>query len=159
MNDSASLELPVVRDADEGFSDIRIVDRCPECQPGDIDLSPLAFSMIADTALGRVRISWHLRPCDVTGPISYHFKDGSSQWWTAVQIRNHRNPIAKFEYQVSPGLFLAVNRVSYNYFVQAGGMGPGPYTFRVTDIFGNVITDSGIPGGANITVPGTEQFP
>lgn len=29
--------------------------------------------------------------------IAYHFKDGSNQWWTAVQIRNHRNPIAKFD--------------------------------------------------------------
>jgi expansin (peptidoglycan-binding protein) len=143
----------------EGVIDIRIVDRCPECAPGDIDLSPLAFSMIADTLLGRVPISWHLRPCDVAGPIAYHFKDGANQWWTAVQIRNHRNPVASLEYLVSPGLWKSVARVQYNYFVEPAGMGAGPYTFRVTDIFANVLVDGGIPLTPDATVLGTGQFP
>src|SRR5436309_14056358 len=58
---------------------IRIVDRCPGCLQGDIDLSPLAFSYIADTSLGRVPITWRVVPCGVIGPIQYHFKDGSNQ--------------------------------------------------------------------------------
>jgi expansin (peptidoglycan-binding protein) len=143
----------------DGTIDVRIVDRCPECAPGDIDLSPEAFALIARIELGRVPISWHLRPCPVTGPIEYHFKDGANQWWTAVQIRNHRNPIATFEYQVSPGLWKEVPRVSYNYFVEGAGMGPGPYTFRVTDIFGNILTDTGIPLVPDGSVTGTGQFP
>ena len=142
-----------------GTIDIRIVDRCPECAPGDIDLSPQAFALIAPIELGRVPISWHLRPCGVTGPIEYHFKDGANQWWTAVQIRNHRNPIAQFEYQVRPGLWKVVPRVSYNYFVEGSGMGPGPYTFRVTDIFGNVLTDTAIPLLPDASYPGAAQFP
>lgn len=138
---------------------IRVVDRCPECKPGDVDLSPLAFSKIADTALGRVHISWHLVACNVTGPIVYHFKDGSSQWWTAVQIRNHRYPIMSVEYLTSGGTFKLVNRVDYNYFVEPNGMGPGPYTFRVTDMFGHVLVDTGIVLQVNGSVPGTGQFP
>jgi expansin (peptidoglycan-binding protein) len=142
-----------------GKINIRIVDRCPGCPQGGIDLSPLAFSMIADTARGRVPISWQLIPCNVDGPVVYHFKDGSSQWWTAVQVRNHRYPIAKFEYRTSTGTFQEVNRVFYNYFVQSGGMGPGPYTFRVTDIYGHVLIDSGIPLIENGDVSGGSQFP
>jgi expansin (peptidoglycan-binding protein) len=138
---------------------IRVVDRCPECKPGDIDLSPFAFSKIADTALGRVHISWHLVACNVSGPIVYHFKDGSSQWWTAVQIRNHRYPIMSVEYLTSEGAFKLVNRVDYNYFVEPSGMGPGPYTFRVTDMFGHALVDSGIVLQVNGDVPGTGQFP
>jgi len=142
----------------EGTIDIRIVDRCPECQPGDIDLSPLAFSMIADLALGRVPISWEVIPCDVTGPIEYHFKDGSNQWWTAVQIRNHRYAVAGLEY-LNGGVYTEVPRLRYNYFVETSGMGPGPYSFRITDINGAVLSDSGIIHMENASVPGSGQFP
>ena len=38
---------------------IRIVDRCPECPAGDIDLSPEAFAAIAELSQGRVPITWH----------------------------------------------------------------------------------------------------
>ena len=38
-------------------------------------------------------------------------------------------------------------------------MGPGPYSFRVTDSYGNVLTDSGIQHIENGTVNGTSQFP
>jgi expansin (peptidoglycan-binding protein) len=55
---------------------------------------------------------------------------------------------------------VTVPRTSWNYFVQTNpGMGPGPYTFRVTDIYGNVLVDSGIPHVANGTVNGSGQFP
>jgi len=142
----------------DGTIRIRIVDRCPECLPGDIDLSPSAFSLIADLSRGRVPITWEVVPCEVTGPIEYHFKDGSNQWWTAVQIRNHRNAVAGLEVLVG-GTFTPVPRFLYNYFVDTAGMGPGPYTFRVTDVHGNVLTDSGVPHLENSSVPGSGQFP
>lgn len=138
---------------------IRIVDRCPECLPGDLDLSPQAFSLIAELPQGRVPISWKVVPCDVNGPIQYHFKDGSNQWWTAVQIRNHRYSIAGLEYMNQLGHYTPVTRLRYNYFVETAGMGPGPYTFRVTDVNGQVLTDSGIPHMENASVAGENQFP
>src|SRR5688500_4208084 len=39
---------------------VKIVDRCPECAPGDVDLSQAAFARIANPAAGRVPISWRL---------------------------------------------------------------------------------------------------
>ncbi len=143
----------------DGIINVRIVDLCPGCQQGDIDLSREAFSLIADTIRGRVPITWSVVPCEATGPIQYHFKDGSNQWWTAVQIRNHRHPILNFEYLASGGIWKPVNRVGYNYFVESGGMGPGPFTFRVTDIYGHVLVDNGIPHIENGTVSGDGQFP
>lgn len=138
---------------------VRIVDRCPECQPGDIDLSQEAFAKIAEVAQGRVDISWKIISPSVSTPVSYRFKEGSSQWWTAVQVRNHRNPIYKFEYLASNGQFKEVPRLDYNYFVADSGMGPGPYTFRITDIYGQTITDSGIGFVAAGVVTGSQQFP
>jgi expansin (peptidoglycan-binding protein) len=144
----------------KGVTIIRIVDLCPECKSGHLDLSQEAFASIADLPQGIVPITWQLISPDLNGPIAYHFKDGSNQWWTAVQIRNHRNPIAKFEYRDANSRWVAVPRVSYNYFVQTNpGMGPGPYAFRLTDFYGNVLTDSGIPLVENGTVNGAAQFP
>lgn len=138
---------------------VRIVDLCPECLAGHLDLSLQAFALIDDVPLGRVPITWRVVSPPLTGPIAYHFKDGSNQWWTAVQIRNHRNPIAKVEYCLSNGTWVTVPRTDYNYFVQSSGMGPGPYTFRVTDAYGNTLIDSGIPHIENGTVNGAGQFP
>jgi len=142
----------------KGSVTVRIVDRCPECKSGDLDLSPQAFVKIADLAQGRVPIHWQVVSGAVSGPIVYRFKEGSSQWWTAVQVRNHLNPVAKLEY-LTGGQWVAVPRQDYNYFVQAGGMGPGPYAFRVSDAYGNVLTDSGIPLVVGGTVTGSGQFP
>jgi expansin (peptidoglycan-binding protein) len=154
----------------KGTITVRIVDKCPDipdnldnpgtgCGNWHLDLSPEAFDMIADRHLGRVPISWRIVSPELSGPIIYHFKDGSNQWWTAVQIRNHRNPIAKFEYKNDQGQWVNVERLDYNYFVETSGMGPGPYTFRVTDVYGNVLTDNGIVGGDNISRNGAKQFP
>ena len=144
----------------KGAATVRIVDLCPECKAGHLDLSQEAFGQIADLPQGRVSITWQVVSPALSGPIAYHFKDGSNQWWTAVQIRNHRNPIARLEYFTTGGQWVSVPRTSYNYFVQTNpGMGPGPYTFRVTDSYGNVLIDSGIPHIENGTVNGSNQFP
>lgn len=138
---------------------IRVVDQCPGCPAGDIDLSPQAFAQIAEISAGRVPITWRIVSPAISGPIRYRFKEGSSQWWTAVQIRNHRNPIAKVEYRNSGGQFVVVARESYNYFVEPSGMGPGPYTFRITDIYGNSLIDTGITLAVGQEVAGSGQFP
>ncbi|MEP7190290.1 MAG: expansin EXLX1 family cellulose-binding protein [Roseiflexaceae bacterium] len=145
-----------------GTITIRIVDQCPECPAGNIDLSPSAFAKIAELIKGRVPISWRIISPDISGPIRFRFKEGSSQWWTAVQIRNHRNPIAKLEFLDTNGQFVAMERQSYNYFIRPGsnqGLGTGPYTFRVTDSYGNQLTDSGIVLKVAGEVAGGGQFP
>jgi expansin (peptidoglycan-binding protein) len=138
---------------------IRIVDRCPGCSQGSIDLSPLAFSLLADTTLGIIPIRWKLIPCNVSGPIVYHFKEGSNQWWTAVQVRNHRHPVLSLEYLNAQETYKPVSRLEYNYFVEPTGMGPGPFIFRVMDIYGHVLVDSGIVHIENGDVPGHAQLP
>ncbi len=144
----------------KGTITIRIVDLCPECESGHLDLSREAFEQIADLVQGRVDITWQVVSPELTDPIVYNFKDGSNQWWTAVQVRNHRNPIAKLEYLNNDSEWVNVGRTSYNYFVQTSpGMGTGPFTFRVTDSYGNQLVDTGITHIENGSVTGTSQFP
>ncbi|KAG2225605.1 hypothetical protein INT45_013716 [Circinella minor] len=42
----------------KGTVTVKIVDTCPPCQKGDLDLSPAAFGKIADFDDGRVNIQW-----------------------------------------------------------------------------------------------------
>ncbi|CAG8641109.1 14047_t:CDS:2 [Ambispora leptoticha] len=46
-----------------GSIKVRIVDRCADCAWGNIDLSPLAFSNIAESAEGRVSMIWSYVKC------------------------------------------------------------------------------------------------
>lgn len=149
----------VAIDGPDGSITVRIVDRCPECPQGNIDLAEGAFPMIAKKELGIVPISWRYVSCPVDGDLVYHFKEGSNQWWTAVQVRNHRNAIAKFEYRAADDTWKSVARVDYNFFIDEAGMGPGPYDFRVTDVHGNVIEDQGVPFKEAGDSPGAGQFP
>jgi expansin (peptidoglycan-binding protein) len=141
-----------------GSVNIRIVDQCPGCNPGDIDLSPQAFQKISPLAAGRVHITWKVVSCGYQSPIEYHFKEGSNAYWSAVQIRNSQNAILKLEAKKN-GAYETLMRADYNFFLDASGLGPGPYSFRVTDVYGNVLEDPSIPFAAATTVPGAAQFP
>lgn len=142
----------------KGSVTVRVVDLCPECKSGDLDLSQSAFAKIADVSAGRVKITWHVVACAVTGSVAYRFKEGSSQYWTAIQVRNHKLPVTKLEWQKS-GAWQDVPRESYDYFVIAGGVGTtGSFQVRVTSIDGQVLTDTLPSVQAGQTVDGAAQF-
>lgn len=142
-----------------GSTVVRIVDSCGSCKLGDIDMSRESFPQIADPSAGRVPITWRIMSPELNGAVIYNFKEGSSQWWAGVQVRNHRNPIATFAYLDANGQFKDLPRQSYNFFIAEGGMGRGPFTFRIVDIYGNSIIDRDIPLREQGEVPGTVQFP
>lgn len=142
-----------------GAVTVRVIDRCPGCKKGGIDLNREAFERLADPGDGRIPVRWRRIPCDVEGPLAYHFKAGGNQWWTAVQVRNHRHPIERLEYEGPSGELKAIPRARYNYFVAADGMGPGPYSFVVTDIVGNQIRDEGVPLRVGQQVKSHSQLP
>ncbi|MBK8253626.1 MAG: hypothetical protein IPK82_13285 [Polyangiaceae bacterium] len=137
---------------------VRIVDLCPGCEEGHVDLSPQAFEKLGPLSAGVLSVTWRYVSCPVIGPIQYKFKEGSNQWWSAVQVRNATERIAKFEVE-KDGAMIEVGRTSYNYFVDDQGMGPGPYHFRVTDVRGNVLEDEGISFIEGGIVEGKAQFP
>ncbi len=142
----------------KGTVNVRIVDLCPGCKSGDLDLSEQAFVQIADKAQGRVKITWTPVACAVSSPIGLHFKDGSNAWWMAVQVRSSRLPISGIELQQGSN-WVALQRQTYNYYVADNpDPGPGPYTFRVTASLGEQIVESGIALSPGKTVLGTRQF-
>lgn len=144
----------------KGEAVVRVVDICPGCKAGGLDLNKPAFAKVADIGKGRDVIRWELASPSITTPVQYHFKSGSSGYWTGIQIRNHRNPIAKLEYRKADGTWASIARSPYNYFVQKSpSLGTGPYTFRLTDFYGNILIDQDIPLKSGGTVSGAAQFP
>jgi expansin len=136
---------------------VRVVDSCPGCSHGDLDLSETAFGMLSPLSAGRIQISWHEVPCDVSGPIAYDFQSGASQYYTAIQIRNSRYPIESIEAKGSASTQLVPQ--TYNYFVAANGLGVGPYDLVVTDERGQVLEDGSVALEGSGSENGSGQFP
>jgi expansin (peptidoglycan-binding protein) len=147
---------------------LHVVDQCPiatnpKCTAGHIDLSHTAYRALVSGNNGEVPnsspVSWHYVPCNVSGPISYHIKDGSSVNWVAVQVRNSRYGIAGMKLRKPGGEWQAMTArtASLAYFVADA---PGATVdLQVTDINGQILEDHSIQIAANTDVKGHAQFP
>lgn len=145
-----------------GTINMLVTDLLPEGKKGDLDLYTDAFPLIAPVEKGRVPVSWKIIPLDSAenAPVSYKYKEGTTEYWCGIQVRNHRYPITRLEYLGENGEFIEIKRRPYNYF-ESDGMGKGPFTFRITDIYGQVIIDENIPLSYDDTeiIQGHVQFP
>lgn len=145
-----------------GTINMLVTDLLPEGKKGDLDLYVDAFPLIAPAEKGRVPVSWRIIPLDSAenAPVQYKYKEGTTEYWCGIQVRNHRYPITKLEYLDENGGFVELPRRHYNYF-ESNEMGAGPFTFRITDIYGQVIIDENIPLVTDDTViiEGNAQFP
>jgi len=145
----------------KGSVTVRVVDSCPGCEAKgvNIDLSAQAFAKIAEPRAGRIDITYAAVPCSVTGNIAYHYKTGSTKYWTAIQLRNHKQPIAKLEYK-RDGAWVTIERLDYNYFVAKKGVGdqPSGLALRVTSEDGQVLEDTLPKIESDKTISGKAQF-
>ena len=103
-------------------------------------------------------VEWRRIPCEVaTRGMTFTFQVGSNPSYAAVLIRNHRHGLAKVEYK-SGGGYKELERTSYNYWLAPTGMGAGPFTFRVTDVLGQSVEETGIPLIPGQIFQGVTQF-
>ena len=144
-----------------GTINVLVTDLLPEGKKGDLDLYTDAFPLIAPAEKGRVPVTWKIVPLDsaADAPLNYRYKVGSTAFWCAVQVRNHRYPIERLEYLNSDGEFVELPRRNFNYFEAQSGLGKGPFTFRITDIYGQVVIDEDIPFTPDEVQEGHVQFP
>ncbi|WNM40781.1 expansin EXLX1 family cellulose-binding protein [Micromonospora halotolerans] len=128
----------------QGTVRVLVMDQCPECEPGHLDLSAEAFARIADPVQGIVKVSYRaVVDPPLPGPLTFRVKEGASQWWFAVLIGDHGNPLRAVDVRQGAS-WRAATRQDYNYWLIASGAGPGPYTIRVTDAYGHRATATGI---------------
>ena len=129
----------------DGSVRVEVIDQCPECGAGHIDLSQAAFSAIEPAGPGLINVTYeHLVNPPLPGPLSLRVKEGSSQYWLALLAMTTGNPLATVAVEGESGGWHELVRASYNYWVAQSGAGTGPFTVRLTDIAGHVVTVHGI---------------
>ncbi|MER7174380.1 expansin EXLX1 family cellulose-binding protein [Streptomyces mesophilus] len=147
----------LVRAANGKSITVRITNECPlPCAPGQLDLSQQAFAELADLEVGRILITWSLVSPGTSETISLRYKTGSSRHWCAVQAIGHRNPVAGLEVR-TPNGWRRLPRTAYNYFLSENGSGCGG-TVRLTDIYGERLTVTGVAVRPNVAQPTRVQF-
>ncbi len=147
-----------------GKTVVYVTDRYPEGAVGALDLCPTSFGKIGDMLAGKIDIKWHVVKAPIAGNFSYRIKEGSSQYWAEIQVRNHKYPVLKMEYYKN-GEWINMKKQLYNHF-HGEQMGAEPLQLRITDILGQVVIDTlpALPetieaGSTAYIVPGNVQFP
>ncbi|KAG6616015.1 RlpA-like double-psi beta-barrel domain [Phytophthora cinnamomi] len=67
---------------------VYIMDQCPGCAYGDLDLSPDVFESITGQSYTKLSIEWQFVDCPISSSVQYCLKTGSSEFWVAVQPAN-----------------------------------------------------------------------
>ncbi|MEC3957876.1 expansin EXLX1 family cellulose-binding protein [Nocardia sp. CDC153] len=122
-----------------------VVDRCPACAPNQYDLSRSAFEAIANSADGvaKVRIS-RVRDPNPAPELVYRVEPSSSPSWISILFSGTGNPVAQVSLKPDSGRdYVPLRRGNDNYW-SASGLGSGPFTAEVTDIYGHAAFVSGV---------------
>jgi expansin (peptidoglycan-binding protein) len=137
----------------DGSVTVEVIDQCPPCQAGHLDLSEQAFAKIAPLAAGLVPVTYRtVADPALQAPLSMLVKDGSSAYWLALLPIGAGNPVTGVRVRSAARGWQDLSRASYGYWLAPSGMGPGPFTVQVTDSAGHLAT---VPGVA--LTPGVVQ--
>jgi expansin len=138
----------------DGSVTAEVVDQCPPCQAGHVDLSEQAFERIAPLAAGQVPVTYHpIVDPPLPGPLSMLVKTGSNPYYLALLPIGAGNPVASVQVS-SPGRgWQALTRTSYGYWLAMAGAGAGPFTVRLTDTEGHQATLTGITLSPGVVQP------
>jgi expansin (peptidoglycan-binding protein) len=129
----------------DGSVTAEVVDQCPECQAGHIDLSEQAFARIAPLSAGLVPVTYRtIADPPLPAPLSMLVKTGSSAYYLALLPINNGNPLASVAVRQNSGGWQELARTTYGYWLASSGAGPGPFTVRLTDSLGHQATVNGI---------------
>ena len=144
----------------DGSVTVEVIDQCPECQAGHIDLSEQAFAKIAPLSAGLVPVTYRtLADPPLPAPLSVLVKTGSSAYWLALLPINNGNPLATVAVSQGPGGWQELSRTTYGYWLASSGAGPGPFSVRLTDSLGHQATVHGITINPGVVQPtGTSMY-
>lgn len=130
-----------------------VVDRCPECAPGDLDLA-------LNGGDGRWDIRWKAIDCPVGDTkLSYLF-EGSNPFYIKIGVRNHRIAVTQLEIQTRPDVpFVTATRKPDNFFTCKNCTFPMkfPIAVRVTGVNGQILEDRVLKLTNGVLLDGLDQ--
>jgi expansin (peptidoglycan-binding protein) len=152
-----------------------VVDLCPvqgneQWCSGDMTHFDLggstAFAQLEPPVTGVKEINFQWIPTPVGNtPVKLRLKDGINAYWVAIEVINHRYPVARLEIKdPQSGAWITGNRTQpgmYNYwqFDFTGNGLKAPFQIRITDQYGQVIEETGPVVQEKYMWTGTNQFP
>lgn len=135
----------------------RVIDICPGCPPGGVDLSQEAFARIAPLSMGRATVRWKFAECPNDTQMTVHRMGKKDRGQISLQVRRHAVPLKSVEVLSDTG-WMRLQRQSYNRFV-GRGFPSAPWTLRLTDAWDRSVTDSGVTVANEGVVPLSVRFP
>ncbi|EEY58599.1 uncharacterized protein PITG_10695 [Phytophthora infestans T30-4] len=137
---------------------VQILDRCPECKHGDLDLSPSVFKTLTGSHPSRYTIKWKFVDCPVAGNVNYCLKGGSNNYWTAIQPTNCATGVQSLTIN---GQETKMLDGAYYYLLDGAGTSQtdlSSVSVSLTDVNGVSITDK-VSLSAGSCTKGSYQFP
>jgi expansin (peptidoglycan-binding protein) len=139
----------------------QIVDKCPECDAGHLDLFQNAWSALEpDTSKGIIDTSYEFVDCGsaVSGPLTIHLKSGVSPYWFSAQVVNANRRTAKLEVSTDGKTWKAAKRTDYNFFEIPSGVGAAKASVRVTSGDGKSVVVKDVAMTPDLSVKGPSNY-
>ncbi|OWZ17979.1 Carbohydrate-binding protein [Phytophthora megakarya] len=137
---------------------VQILDRCPECKHGDLDLSPSVFKTLTGSDPSRYKVKWKFVNCPVAGNVNYCLKGGSNNYWTAIQPTNVATGVTSLQINGKAAKMLDG---AYYYLLDGSGTAVADLskvTVSLTDLNGVTMKDT-LSLSAGSCTAGSSQFP
>lgn len=142
-----------------GTIKVMVVDECPECDAGHLDLFQDAFAKIGNPTDGIISTSYTAVECGITSPIILHNKSGTSAYWFSMQVINSNVPVSKLEVSIDGGsTWTSTTRQDYNFFENSSGFGTSTVDVRVTSSTGKTITVNDVSVASDTQVTAASNF-
>lgn len=136
---------------------LQVVDECPECDRGHLDLFQDGFMKLGTASEGIIPTSYEVVNCGITSPLILHNKTGTSKWWFSMQVVNANGAVTSLEVSTDGGkTWQPTTRRDYNFFEQNTGFGTDTVSVRVTGASGKtvVVNNVGVVSDSQITSTG-----
>lgn len=136
-----------------------IVDQCPECDEGHLDLFENAFSVLEPLSSGQVSTSYTFVDCPISSALILHNRSGTSPYWFSMQVVNANEPVSKLEVSTNGGsTWQSTTRRDYNFFENASGFGTATVTVRVTSESGSIVVVKNVSVASDSQVTASSNF-
>ncbi|KAI1279207.1 carbohydrate-binding module family 63 protein [Xylaria sp. FL0933] len=133
---------------------VMIVDKCPECEEGHLDLFEDAFDVLSPSSSDPLSTSYTFVDCPISSPLILHSKSGTSAYWFSMQVINANEAVSKLEVSTDGGsTWSSTTRQDYNFFENSSGFGTDTVTVRVTGESGStvVVNDVSVASDSQVT--------
>jgi len=144
-----------------GVATATVVDVCPSCADGALDVSEAAWIAVADGPPGLATVTWRTVACPEGGPLRYRSCAGTNPYYLCLVADDHRFPLASVEVRPADAAsFVALARDASNQWTLGFGAPMAePVTVRATDVHGHVLTDTFASLAAGTVATGAADFP